>query len=237
MLAPSVPGFRAVSFVGGEPAVNLPYVRALLPLLRRSLPDRLLVFNTNLYLGAGEIPWLARNFDWIVGDVHFGDPACSASIAGEAGYPTVARAAAESLLAEGARLLLRFLVLPGHLDCCFSPLLSWARSLQGDFLVRLLTCYAPLRRHAGHPELDRGLAEEERARARAMMPPDLPSPSPLPVPGHPSRRPGCVDAPSWIDLDARGRVFIPYVTGDLLPLAAALNPEFEAALPYLSTEG
>lgn len=234
---PEVPPFRSVSLVGGDPIVNLPYVRPLVAALRARLPDKALVLNTNLYLDPALAPELAGAFDWVVGDVHFWRPACAGPIAGARDYPAAATAAAEALLAAGARLILRVLVLPGHVECCARPTVAWAAALRGDVLLHVMTHYAPAGRARGHATLGRPLTPEEVAAARALAPPGARLPAAAPLAGAPPRPLDAVDPPAPLEVAEGGAVLLPFVTGDLLPVAAELEPSLAGRLVYLQPPG
>ena len=179
---PSVPPFRTLSFVGGDPTVNLPYIRQLLPILRHKLPSIPLVLNTNLYIPPDIAQWCATAFDWVVGDVHFWNPVCARRIAAAQDCPAVSTQAAETILSSGGRLILRILSLPGHIDCCTIPTAKWAATLTGDLRVNLMTHYAPAGHARGDAELGRTLTPAEQLRASQSLPATVQRPvrSPLP---------------------------------------------------------
>lgn len=228
------PPFNAVSLVGGDPTVNLPYVRDLVPALRRHVPTADLVLNTNLFVDLRHAPWLTDAFDWIVGDVHFWRPACAGPLAGSRDYPAAAVAAAEAFAAAGARLILRVLVLPGHLDCCAAPTVAWAAALPGDVQVHVMTHYAPTGRARGHAQLGRGLTDAEIAAARALLPPGARVPDAAPRPVR-ARLATAEDPAVPFEVGPDGRVLFPFVTGDLLPVVADLQPALRDRLSYLGT--
>ncbi|RME27362.1 MAG: radical SAM protein [Deltaproteobacteria bacterium] len=234
---PEVPAFRSLSLVGGDPSVHRPYVDRLLPVLRARLPGTPLVFNTNLYLPPERAAAEARRFDWIVGDLHFWEARCAAEVAGVADYPSRARAAAAAVTAAGGRMILRLLVLPGHLDCCARPAISWAAGLaeggSGRVLVHVMTHYAPAGRARGDPVLGRPLAEDEGRQVRALLPPGVPVPRATPRVPIVRRSPDAVDPPAPVEIDPEGRVLLPFVTGSLLPVVAKLAPRWRERLVYL----
>lgn len=237
LCAATVPPFRAISLVGGDPTVNRPYVAALLPRLRQQLPGKLLALNTNLFMSPQLAARDASDFDWIVGDLHFWQPACARQHASAAAYPAAAVAAAEAVVQAGGRLMLRVLVLPGHLACCAAPSIAWAcdlaRRAQGRLRVHVMTHYGPAGRARGHAQLGRCLSPEERAAALALLGPDTPRPRGSALPGLPPRPPGALDSPAPIEIGLDGGVLMPFVTGELLPLAAALDPDVADRLAYL----
>ncbi|NOY25959.1 MAG: radical SAM protein [Oligoflexia bacterium] len=237
ILEPRVPPFRAISLVGGDPAVNRPYVDALLPLLRRRLPDSLLVLNTNLFTDPSLAARDADRFDWVIGDVHFWRPGCARQVAGAAAYPELAVAAAEAIVAAGGRLMLRILVLPGHLRCCAEPTISWASSLamraDGRMRVHILTNYAPAGAARTDPVLGRALRPEERALAHGMLPDACPQPSRQALSGTRPRPVDAHDPPAPIEIGPDGTLLLPFVTGSLLPLAVEFDPSLRDRLRYL----
>jgi putative pyruvate formate lyase activating enzyme len=234
LLEPDVPPFRSVALVGGDPSVNRPYVLALLPELRARLPEVPLVLNTNLYFSRAHAREYAAAFDVVVGDVHFHAAECARRVAGARDYPATAMAAAEEVLASGGRLFLRVLVLPGHLECCARPTLEWAAGLSGDLTLNLMTHYAPAGRASGHPTLGRALSPAEVAAARSWIPERVPGPRPDPLGWSAPRRAAHRDPETPVEIDASGRVLLPFVTGDLLPLAVEASPSLRGRLRYLN---
>ncbi len=224
---PSTPPFRAISFVGGDPSVNVPYIERLIPLLRTRFPSIQLVYNTNLYFDADRLP----DVDLVVGDVHFWESDCARQVAGAKNYPEIARKAAETLAERGVPLLLRILVLPGHVECCAVPTAAWAAGLPESVIVSVMTNYAPVGNARNHPSLGRGLNAAEMRRAGTLLPANTRRPTtiprPLPRPAH------CIDPVAPLEVDASGRVFLPLVTGTLLPLAMQLSPALATRKVYL----
>ena len=67
-------------------------------------------------------------------------------------------------------LLIRVLVLPGHLDCCTKVLLNWiAEHLGKSVRVNVMFQYRPEWRAKEVPELGRRLTEDERKRAVRLV--------------------------------------------------------------------
>lgn len=233
---PATPPFRAVAFVGGDPSVNRPWLLGALPLIRQALPGAALALNTNLFFSEAHAVEYAGLFDWIVGDLHFWEGACARELAGAEGYPRAARAAAEAIAAAGGRLILRVLALPGHLGCCAAPTARWAAALKGDVIVRMMTRYAPAGRALGHPAIGRPLTDAEKAEALALLPAEARRPAAGALPGAPRRGPAARDAEGWLQVDPGGSLLLPFVTGDLLPLAAQWDPTLKGHLTYLDPD-
>lgn len=227
------PPFRALSFVGGEPTLHLDWIRQLQPLLYEVLPEVELVLNTALCWEPRLARELASRFDWIVGTLRCFEPGCARSLGAPATHPAQARAAVEALLDEDARLLLRLLVLPGHLDCCARPLAAWIGQLRGDLRARVMLNYAPMGEARGLPGLDRPLDDAVAIAARALLPPQVVRPVARPLLPIPVRLAHHRDPPVAIEIDGAGRTVAPMVTGTILPWLAEREPSLLERLAYL----
>ena len=63
-------------------------------------------------------PWVTT----FVADFKFGNDACGQRVAGVRRYVDVVT---RNLLATADRLIVRHLLLPGHFDCCYLPIVDW----------------------------------------------------------------------------------------------------------------
>lgn len=147
-------GARSLCFIGGDPAPHIPFILATLALLgtRRTIPA---VFNSNFYLTPEALALLDGAIDIYLPDLKFG-PAqgardCGAQIGGMPDYWPVVTGAIDAVAAQGKRLIVRHLLMPGHYTCCTEPVLHWLAELSARtplLEVSLLTQYvAPA--HAG----------------------------------------------------------------------------------------
>ena len=148
-------GARSVQFTGGEPCLQ---ARALERLLASRLPLPV-VLNTALPTHPNRMRALLGRIDRFIASLKFGNDECAVRLAG----PRVraSRGRLLALKALGIPLIVRHLVLPGHLECCTIPTLEWlARNLPGD-QVTLLTAYVPPASASRAPELLRCLDDDE----------------------------------------------------------------------------
>jgi putative pyruvate formate lyase activating enzyme len=138
-------------FLGGEPTIHLPTVLATVA----ELPENArLVWKTNAHSSAEARELMNGMFDVWLADYKFGNDGCAARLAGVERYTAVTR---ENLLwaVEHSELIVRHLLMPGHVDCCWLPCAEWLGKLKG-VKVNLRTGFWPAwhaRRHAelGHP--------------------------------------------------------------------------------------
>lgn len=112
---------KSLLVLGGEPTVHLPW---LLKLVAAMPEDARLVLKTNGLSSAVGREILDGLFDvWIV-DFKFGTDACALSLSRTPGYTA---AVCETLLwASGhTDLIIRHLLMPGHVECCWQPVADW----------------------------------------------------------------------------------------------------------------
>ncbi|HXF60958.1 MAG TPA: radical SAM protein [Caldilineaceae bacterium] len=161
-------GARSLCFIGGDPTPHIPFILATLAELgdRRTIPA---VFNSNFYLTDEALDLLAGAIDIYLPDLKFGPalgPAgCGERLGGMPNYWPVVTRCIDRALATGARVIVRHLLMPGHLDCCTRPALAWLAERPG-VEVSLLTQYlAPA--HA-RGELAASLAPTEIEAAQTL---------------------------------------------------------------------
>jgi putative pyruvate formate lyase activating enzyme len=142
-------GARTIMILGGEPTIHL---HAALE-LAAALPETArLVWKTNGHGSAEARELLDGIFDvWLV-DFKFGGEACAGRLAGVPGYPEIVR---ENLLWSAAHsdLIVRHLLMPGHLNCCWTPVACWLAAVLPEVKVSLRTGFWPAWHSSRHAEL------------------------------------------------------------------------------------
>jgi len=152
---------RTISFIGGEPTVHLHAILDMLARLRSPLP---VAWNSNFYFSQETARLLDGVVDFYVADCHYGSDQCALRLAGAPDhFATVTRNLRWA--AERSRLILRLLVLPGHMDCCTRPILEWAAA-HLNAPVHVMCNYVPPREGAPG-ELGRALTATEIEEALA----------------------------------------------------------------------
>ena len=133
-------GARSVSFVGGNPDENLPALLEVVDALEEPIP---VVWNSNLFLTPEPLALLAPRVAVFVPDFKFGNDACARAIARADRYGEVLRRNL-SYVHGKSRLIVRHLVMPGHVECCTRPVAEFiARELPAATL-NVLTQFEPL---------------------------------------------------------------------------------------------
>jgi len=154
-------GARSIMILGGEPTVHLPAVLEIVAVL----PDGArLVWKTNAHGSAQARHLLDGLFDVWLADYKFGNDACAQRLAR---VPDYTRVVQENLLWANARseLIVRHLVMPGHVDCCWAPVAGWLAEHLCGVKVNLRGGFWPAWRSARHAELRGILTAPEQGRA------------------------------------------------------------------------
>ena len=160
-------GARNVNFVGGTPDASL---LAVLRTLAHCPQDTTVVWNANLWCAPEVIEALDGVIDVWLPDLKFGNDACAEQLATVARYGGTVRPNLLAAAAQDARLLVRHLVLPGHLSCCTRPVLAWLEKNLPGATVNVMTVFYPFDR-MGRSEAapDRRLDAEEKKEAAALL--------------------------------------------------------------------
>ncbi|MGA2747950.1 MAG: radical SAM protein [Verrucomicrobiota bacterium] len=156
-------GARTVMVLGGEPSVNM---HAALELVSHLPGEARLVWKTNAHGGPQARALLDGMFDVWLADFKFGSEACAQRLARISNYVAVAR---ENLrwAAEHSELIVRHLLMPGHLDCCWKPVAAWLAAELPGVKTNLRHGFWPAWQSRRHAELRRTVSETEADAALA----------------------------------------------------------------------
>jgi len=142
-------GARTVMILGGEPTIHLP---SALELVAALPDDARLVWKTNAHGSAEARELLDGVFDVWLADYKFGNDSCAQRLAKVADYTTIVR---ENLLWADAHseLIVRHLLMPGHVECCWKPVAAWLAEALPEVKVNLRSGFWPAWHAARQPEL------------------------------------------------------------------------------------
>jgi putative pyruvate formate lyase activating enzyme len=157
-------GARTIMVLGGEPTIHLPAVLEFVSLL----PDTArLVWKTNAHGSAQARELLDGLFDVWLADFKFGNDACAQRLAK---VPDYVRVIEENLLwaDDHSELIVRHLLMPGHVDCCWRPVAEWLAANLPGVKVNLRSGFWPAWQSARHAEMRRTVSKAENERARQI---------------------------------------------------------------------
>jgi putative pyruvate formate lyase activating enzyme len=158
-------GCRNANLVGGDPT---PWLAQWLDTFKHVSTNVPVVWNSNSYYSEETAKLLAGFVDVYLLDFKYGNNECANRISDA---PDYWEACTRNHIygKKYGELLIRVLVLPGHLDCCLKPILEWiSRNLGAKTRTNIMFQYRPEWRAHEVPELRRRLTPAERERAVSM---------------------------------------------------------------------
>lgn len=155
-------GCRNVNLVGGEPT---PWLQQWLETFKYVNLNVPIVWNSNTYYSEETSKLLIGFSDIYLLDFKYGNDECAERISNAPNYWEVCTR--NHLFAQKhGELIIRVLVLPGHLECCTKEILNWiAENLGRKTRVNIMFQYRPEWRSHEIPELRRRLTTTEMTRA------------------------------------------------------------------------
>jgi len=217
-LAAGPAGLKSVTLLGGEPSIHLDGALEIAARVPRHLQ---FVWKTNAYASPETLDLLEGIPDVVLADYKFGNDACANILAGVPSYTETVQA---NLItsARSARLVVRHLLMPGHLKCCLEPVAAWLARELPEVPLSLMTGYLPVFRAAADPVLGRTNraveSEEARALVRSLGLREVSWALASPPEARASRD------EVWIDLE--GRICVDSASPELVAALKRLRPEF-----------
>ena len=154
-------GARTVMILGGEPTIHLPTALEIVAVLP---DDARLVWKTNAHGSAQAREFLDGLFDVWLADYKFGNDNCARKIAKVSDYNRIVR---ENLIwaNEHSELIVRHLLMPGHVECCWRPVAEWLAENLPGVKVNLRSGFWPAWHASRHDDLRRTVSPDESWRA------------------------------------------------------------------------
>ncbi len=155
-------GCRNVNLVGGEPTPWLEQWLEAFRLVGLNVP---VVWNSNSYYSEETAELLDGFADVYLLDIKYGNNECAEKISDAPNYWEVCTRN-HLHAAKYGELIIRVLVLPGHLECCTKETLNWiSGNLSKNTRVNLMFQYRPEWRANEVPELGRRLTDKDMRAA------------------------------------------------------------------------
>jgi putative pyruvate formate lyase activating enzyme len=165
-------GCRAIGFV--TPSHHIPHVVSIIKAFEHYNPKPIFVYNTNAYDKVEVLKQLEGLIDVYLPDLKYASGELSAVYSGAADYPSVSRLAVKEMFRQkGAALhlldehqaesglIIRHLVLPGHIDNSIAILRFIAEELSPKIHVSLMSQYYPAHKADSLVPLNRTLTVKE----------------------------------------------------------------------------
>lgn len=165
------PAPRNLNCVGGEPSISLPFLLELAEHLADLYPQHPpWLLNTNGYLTPEALALTEDVFDIFVVDFKFGPGPCAYTIGKvERYFDTLTdRLLRIARMPHQPRIIVRHLLMPGHLDCCTRPVLAWIAEHMPHVEVNLMPGFHPFSGTRA-TRFWSALGDEERDAALALL--------------------------------------------------------------------
>jgi putative pyruvate formate lyase activating enzyme len=151
-------GSRNVNFVGGDPTPNLLYILKTMQLCKENVP---VVWNSNFYMSEDVMMLLDGFVDLYLSDFKYGTLDCAENLSGVTKYWEIVTR--NHLMAkESGDMIIRHLVLPGHVECCSKPILKWiSKNLGNETVINIMGQYRPVYKAAESSQIMRYPNQQE----------------------------------------------------------------------------
>jgi putative pyruvate formate lyase activating enzyme len=155
-------GSHNVNFVGGDPNPHLLYILKTVSLILENIP---VIWNSNFYMSPEAMHLLDGVVDLYLSDFKYGNDECAMRLSGISDYWEVVTRNHKLAFGSGD-MIIRHLVLPGHVECCTLPILDWIdENLGKEVVLNIMAQYRPLYGAFNHPEISRYLHRQEYVKA------------------------------------------------------------------------
>lgn len=160
-------GSRNANFVGGNPDPNLHIILETIIALGEDGKYLPMVWNSNMYTSLEAMRLLEGVMDIYLADFRYGNDECARRYSNVNRYFEVV-SRNFSIAHRQGEIMLRQLLLPGHLHCCTERIMEWVAEHMPDIYFNLMFQYRPEYKAALHPEMNRRPSGEEKHEAVAI---------------------------------------------------------------------
>ncbi|WP_318531509.1 radical SAM protein [Methanohalophilus profundi] len=156
-------GARNVNFV-----TPTPHAHNILKSLREVSVNIPVIWNSNMYHSREIAKLLEGVIDVYLTDFKYGSDRCAKKYSKVQNYLEIVKCNHEIAYRQ-AEVIIRHLVLPGHLECCTKPVARWIAKHIPEVRFNLMFQYTPHYRAREYPEISRRLLPEEKEKAIAIV--------------------------------------------------------------------
>lgn len=139
----------------------VPHILEALALARAAGLVVPVVYNTSGYETPETIALLDGVVDTYLTDFRYMSPSVAKDYSNAPDYPRAAKEALAAMAAQPADIIVRILLLPGHLDEAKAAVLYLHETHGARVRLSMMSQYTPVGAHPDHPELDRRVTPEE----------------------------------------------------------------------------
>ena len=157
-------GGRNLNWVGGDPTPNLDYIIEVLSYINEPLTQ---IWNSNMYLTEEAMKILTKLMDVYLTDFKYSNDECAEDLSKVNNYTEIIKRN-HKIAERTGDLIIRHLVLPGHIECCTKPILEWIDNNLEDPMINIMEQYRPAYHAGKYPKIDRYLNSKEKREIRRL---------------------------------------------------------------------
>lgn len=229
-LGDDVAHYRTVTIEGGEASIFLPDALRLVALVAEGVP---VVWKTNAYSSDQALAMLKGCIDVFLADYKFGNDSCAITLAG---VPDYLHHVQNNLRwgRDNSQLIVRHLLMPGHVRCCLEPVLAWLTREMPGTRLSLVNGFTPLWNSKRNPELLNPLTRDESQLAHDLVTTSGLELVPWAVAAPPKEFDSAIEPPDdHIYIDRQGRIRVPFMTAELQKCLQKLENEIPTAVNFI----
>ncbi len=154
-------GAKNINYVGGDPTPNL---HTIISSLKFQTANVCQLWNSNFYNSLHALELLSDVIDLWLPDFKYGNNECAEKYSKIKSYWDVMKRNFTYIYEHGSRnIIIRHLVMPGHVECCSKPILKWIKGNIPEVVVNIMGQYHPayLVSQGKYPEINRRVTRTE----------------------------------------------------------------------------
>ena len=153
-----------INYVGGDPIPNIHTIIGSLNYQKKNICQ---LWNSNFYLTDKALSLIIDLIDFYLPDWKYGNNACAMKYSGIENYVDVVSRNHKRVHDEGSgEIIIRHLVMPGHVECCSKPILDYIAKELPNAVVNLMSQYRPQWKSFKYPEINRRPTSQEMQEVR-----------------------------------------------------------------------
>ncbi len=152
-------GALNINYVGGDP---IPNIHTIIGSLNFQTTNITQLWNSNFYLTDKALSLIIDLMDFWLPDFKYGNNTCGKKYSGIENYFDFVSRNHKRVHDEGSgEIIIRHLVMPGHINCCSKPILDYVAKELSNAVVNIMGQYRPQYHSFNYPEINRKPTSQE----------------------------------------------------------------------------
>ena len=148
-----------INYVGGDP---IPNIHTIIGSLNHQVSNITQLWNSNFYLTDKALSLIIDLMDFWLPDWKYGNNICAKKYSGIENYFEIISRNHKRIHDEGSgEIIIRHLVMPGHIDCCSKLILDNIAKELPKAVVNIMSQYRPQWKSFEYPEINRRPTSQE----------------------------------------------------------------------------